>query len=245
MNDFLLPNWPAPATVRAAVTTRLGGVSARPYDSFNLATHVEDDPRAVAVNRARLREALGLPAEPCWLNQIHGTGIVDAAAAAPGCEADGAFATVSGVVCVVMTADCLPVLLCDLRGRRVAAVHAGWRGLLDGVVEAAVARLERPGEGLMAWLGPAIGPAAFEVGDEVRDAFLADDPGCVGAFRPSPAGRWLADLYHLACRRLARIGIDEVYGGGLCTYRDAGRFYSYRRDGRTGRMASLIWLESR
>ena len=237
---FLTPDWPAPSNVRAAVTTRLGGVSAVPYDSFNLATHVEDDPRAVAENRARLREVL--PAEPLWLNQIHGTGIVDAATAEPGSDADGAFATSSGVVCAVMTADCLPVLLCDRAGTRVAAAHAGWRGLVGGVVEAAAARLERPGGELLAWLGPAIGAEAFEVGEEVRAEFLADDRGAEAAFFPSPSGRWMADIYHLARRRLARVGVDAVYGGGLCTVRDPARFYSYRRDGRTGRMASLIWL---
>ena len=241
-DDFLLPDWPAPANVRAVVTTRRGGVSPPPYDTFNLATHVEDDPRAVAANRARLIEALALPAEPLWLNQIHGTGVVDAASAAQGGDADGAFATAPGVVCAVMTADCLPVLLCDRSGTRVAAAHAGWRGLLGGVVEAAAAALDRPAHELLAWLGPAIGPDAFEVGEEVRAAFLADDPGAGAAFRPSPAGRWLADIYALARRRLARMGVTSVHGGGLCTLNDAERFYSYRRDGRTGRMASLIWL---
>ena len=242
-DPFLLPDWPAPANVRAVVTTRLGGVSETPYASLNLATHVEDDPRRVAVNRARLREALALPSEPRWLNQIHGAGVVDAAKAESGVDADAVFATTPGVVCAVMTADCLPVLLCDRAGTRVAAAHAGWRGLLGGVVEATVDALEAPPERLFAWLGPAIGPEAFEVGDEVRDAFLADDSGAVDAFRPSPAGRWLADIYHLARRRLGRIGLQAVHGGGLCTYRDAERFYSYRRDGRTGRMASLIWLK--
>ena len=242
-DDFIIPDWPAPANVHAAVTTRRGGVSAPPYDSFNLATHVEDDPAAVAANRARLRDALELPAEPLWLNQVHGTGVVDAAVAEQGNDADGAFATAPGAVCAVMTADCLPVLLCDRAGTRVAAAHAGWRGLLNGVVEAAVEALDSPPAELLAWLGPAIGPDAFEVGEEVRDAFLKDDPGAEEAFRPSPAGRWLADIYRLARRRLVRMGLSAVHGGGLCTFSDAERFYSYRRDGRTGRMASLIWLE--
>ena len=242
-DDFLIPDWPAPANVRAVVTTRRGGGSVPPYDTFNLATHVEDDPQAVAANRSRLRDVLELPSEPLWLNQVHGTGVVDAAVAGQGSDADGAFATAPGAICAVMTADCLPVLLCDRAGLRVAAAHAGWRGLLNGVVEAAVEALDTPPEELLAWLGPAIGPDAFEVGGEVRDAFLSDDPGAAGAFRPSPAGRWLADIYLLARRRLARVGLSAVHGGGFCTFSDVERFYSYRRDGRTGRMASLIWLE--
>lgn len=240
--NFILPAWPAPPQVRACTTTRSGGVSVGPYASLNLAAHVGDVPAAVTENRTRLHRALSLPAEPRWLNQVHGTAV---AVAGEGCggEADASVATQPGAVCAVLTADCLPLLLCDRAGTVVAAVHAGWRGLLAGVIEATVARLERPASELLVWLGPAIGPAAFEVGAEVRAAFLATDGGAAeGAFRPSPAGRWLADLYALARLRLWRLGIGAVYGGDLCTFSDSARFYSYRRDGVTGRMASLIWL---
>lgn len=242
--EVIHADWPAPARVHACATTRLGGVSTGPYASLNLAGHVGDEPAAVAANRRLLREALRLPAEPLWLEQVHGTAVVDATQAAAECRADASIAVQPGVVCVVMTADCLPLLLCDKAGSRVAAVHAGWRGLESGVIEATVKRLGvAPGE-LLVWLGPAIGPEAFEVGDEVRAAFVAHDLAAAAAFKPSPAGRWLADLYTLAHQRLAGCGVQAVYGGGLCTYSDAARFYSYRRDGATGRMASLIWCES-
>ncbi len=235
--ELITPDWPAPTGVWALTTTRLGGVSPAPYDSLNLGDHVGDAPQAVAENRRILREVL--PSEPRWLSQVHGCSVADAGESGP-CEADAAIALEPGRVCAVLTADCLPVLLCDKAGTRVAAVHAGWRGLADGVLEATVARMA--GDELMAWLGPAIGPDAFEVGDEVREAFLERDPGAEAAFQPSPQGRWLADLYTLARRRLAAAGVGAVYGGGLCTYTDSERFYSYRRDGVTGRIASLIWL---
>jgi hypothetical protein len=240
---FITPDWPAPANVRACVTTRAGGVSRPPYASFNLAAHVGDDPQAVASNRARLRAELALPGEPAWLTQVHGVGVVDAAAeAADRPQADGAFATVPGAVCAVLTADCLPVLLCDRDGTRVAALHAGWRGLSSGVIEAGVRALDVAGGELLAWLGPAIGPLAFEVGAEVRAAFVAGDPAAASAFQPDRSGKFLADIYLLARQRLAGLGVTAVYGGGLCTVADRDRFYSYRRDGVTGRMASLIWL---
>ncbi len=241
---LILPRWPAPARVRAASTTRAGGVSEEAFQGLNLGDHVGDSPAHVAANRRALAEVLGLPAGPPWLDQVHGATV--AAAEAMGrapVEADAIRALEPGQVCAVLTADCLPVLLCDDAGTRVAAAHAGWRGLAAGVLEATVAALELPPAGLMAWLGPAIGPADFEVGGEVREAFLARDPGCAGAFRPSPAGRWLADLYLLARRRLETAGVGRVYGGGWSTFADPRRFYSYRRDGRTGRMATLIWLE--
>jgi YfiH family protein len=241
--EFIRPEWPAPPRVKACVTTRRGGVSDSPYDSFNLAEHVGDTASAVAANRRRLHEALALPTEPRWLAQVHGTTVLPAASAGPGCEADASFTTRPGVVCAVLTADCLPVLLCDRGGGVIAVAHAGWRGLAAGVLEASVAALGLPGESLLAWLGPAIGPGAFEVGDEVREAFMALEPSAQAAFRPSPSGRWLADLYALARQRLAMCGVHAVYGGDYCTYTDAARFYSYRRDGRTGRMATLMWLE--
>jgi YfiH family protein len=240
--EFITPAWPAPERVRAAVTTRGGGVSLPPYDSLNLGDHVGDDPAAVAENRRRLIEELGLPAEPHWLNQVHGTCALDAAMLGTGCEADAAHAALPGVVCAVLTADCLPVLLCNSNGTQVAAVHAGWRGLLNGVIEQCIAGMGGEGE-LLAWLGPAIGPHAFEVGEEVRAAFVGANPAAEAAFAPSAGGRWLADIYTLARQRLHRAGVDAIYGGEHCTFSEPERFYSYRRDGRTGRMASLIWFE--
>jgi YfiH family protein len=240
--ELIIPDWPAPARVRAVCTTRDGGVSVAPYASLNLGDHVGDDPVAVSENRARLRRELRLEADPCWLSQVHGTCTVDAAAVEGRCEADASFATAPGRVCAVLTADCLPVLFCDRAGTRVAAAHAGWRGLAGGVLEEAVARLGVPPGELLAWLGPAIGPNAFEVGAEVREVFLANDPAAARAFLPSPGGRWMADLYALARLRLARVGLTAVYGGDLCTWSDPRRFYSYRREGRTGRQASLVWL---
>lgn len=240
---WLVPEWPAPSAVRACVTTRAGGVSEGPYASLNLAEHVGDVPDHVAENRRRLIAALHLPAMPLWLGQVHGTAAVNAVTAKPGCEGDASHADRPGAVCAALTADCLPVLLCDTGGKRVAAVHAGWRGLLGGVIENAVLALHRPGSQLLAWLGPAIGPRAFEVGEEVRAAFIAEDPAAAAEFAPSPAGRWLADIYGLARRRLARVHVEAIYGGHWCTVSDAARFYSYRRDGVTGRMASLIWLD--
>jgi len=241
--EFILPDWPAPPNVRACVTTRTGGVGCAPFDSLNLGDHVGDDPAAVRENRRRLHAVL--PAEPCWLQQVHGTRCIDVASAMPGDTADAAFAHAPGAVCAVLTADCLPVLFCDEAGTRVAAAHAGWRGLLAGVLENTVAALAVPGERLMAWLGPAIGPQAFEVGGEVRDAFVAREPVAAAAFVARSDGKWLCDLYRLARQRLAAQGIRRVAGGDFCTLRDPGRFFSYRRDGTTGRMASLVWLEAR
>lgn len=242
MLEVIRPDWPAPANVHAAVTTRQGGVSLPPFDTLNLGDHVGDDPAAVAENRRLVSESLHLTTEPRWLSQVHGTATVDAAVCETGCEADASHTDQPGVVCAVMTADCLPVLFCDTSGRHVAVAHAGWRGLLNGVIEMAISNMNAEGE-ILAWLGPAIGPEAFEVGDEVRDAFLAVDGGAANAFIPSPNGRWLADIYTLAQRRLQHSGVGGIYGGGFCTFTDTQRFYSYRRDGRTGRMASLIWLE--
>lgn len=240
---WIVPDWPAPARVRALLTTRSGGVSPAPYASLNLGDHVGDEARNVAENRARV--AACLPAAPRWLNQVHGTTVLelglDAVSQLPP-EADAALARESGQVCAVMTADCLPVLLCDQAGTVVAAAHAGWRGLHGGVLERTVAAMARPGGQLLAYLGPAIGPESFEVGDEVRALFVADGAEAQAAFKPLRPGKWLANIYLLAHQRLARLGIHAVYGGGFCTVREAERFFSYRRDGATGRMASLIWL---
>ncbi len=238
--DCVIPDWPAPPGVRALTTTRAGGFSRPPYGSFNLADHVGDAADSVARNRALLRERFGVPAEPVWLSQVHGSRVVEAGTPA---RADAAYSCRPQVVCAVLTADCLPVLFCDRAGTCVAAAHAGWRGLAGGVLEATVEALPAGAADLMAWLGPAIGPESFEVGDEVREAFIGVDPVAARAFRPTSAERWYADLYLLARQRLSAAGVGEVFGGGHCTFRDEARFYSYRRDGVTGRMASLIWLQ--
>lgn len=243
-DNFIWPDWPAPASVRAVCSTRVGGVSQTPYESLNLGDHVGDAAGAVVSNRSALRRALQLPAEPCWLEQVHGSCAVDVAVQTLPCQADAAYTDQAGVVCAVLTADCLPLLLCDRAGTRVAAVHAGWRGLAGGVIERAVESFTVPGSELLAWLGPAIGPRAFEVGDEVRAEFIAHDAAAVSAFNAARAGHWYADLYLLARQRLATRAVSAVYGGEHCTYTDAQRFFSYRRDGSTGRMASLIWLET-
>jgi YfiH family protein len=242
--SFIRPDWPAPANVHAVVTTRTGGVSRAPYDSFNLAAHVGDDPDAVRANRARLRESLYLPGEPVWLRQVHGIAVIDASKTGAEPEADGAFAARPGAVCAALTADCLPVFLCDRSGTCVAVLHAGWRGLVAGVIEQGVTALGVPGSELLAWLGPAIGPQAFEVGPEVRDAFVRHDPRAMHAFRAGQGSRYFADIYQLARLRLAHLGVGAVSGGDFCTVMDRARFYSYRRDGVCGRMASLIWLDA-
>jgi YfiH family protein len=240
--EFIRPDWPAPAHVRALTTTRVGGFSTGRYESLNLGDHVGDDPQAVARNRARLCAALNIP-EPSWLRQVHGTDVVEATFGEPGGVADGAYTEMVGTVCAVLTADCLPVFLCDREGSKVAVVHAGWRGLAAGVIEAGVLALRTPGEELLAWLGPGIGPDAYEVGDDVREAFVGHEPEAAQAFRGNGEGKWLADMYVLARRRLQAMGVGAVSGGERCTVRERERFYSYRRDGATGRMASLIWIE--
>ena len=238
--EFILPQWPAPLNVCVLVTTRLGGVSAAPWDSLNLGDHVGDEPAHVTANRSRLR--FHLPSDPVWLRQVHGRRCIDATVAADN-EADAAFARQVGTVCAVLTADCLPILLCDRRGSVVAAAHAGWRGLAAGVIESAITAMAEPGGNLIAWLGPAIGPDNFEVGDEVRTTFVDHSPAAAIAFRPCASGKWLCDLYGLARLRLTALGVTQIHGGDLCTHADARRFYSYRRDGACGRMASLIWLK--
>lgn len=240
---LIRPDWPAPAAVNAAVTTRLGGVSLGPYRSLNLGSHVGDAPANVAENRLRLRTVLQLPAEPRWLTQVHGTAVLEAGEAKPGATADASWTDRPGVVCAVLTADCLPVLFCDDGGQVVAAAHAGWRGLVGGVLEATVAALPVAPGCLLAWLGPAIGPGAFEVGDEVRAAFMQAAPSDQIFFRPSAEpGKWLADLYGLARRRLRDAGVARCHGGEHCTVGEPETFFSFRRDGVCGRMAALIWL---
>jgi len=243
--DWIVPDWPAPANVRALITTRRGGpgggASRGVYAGLNLGDRVGDEAAAVAQNRALLRGHL--PGEPVWLRQVHGTRVVEAVPGSAGEEADAAVAREPGRVCAVLTADCLPVLLADDAGTVVAVAHAGWRGLAAGVIESAVRAIGASPPSLLAYLGPAIGGAAYEVGADVRDAFLTQDAGAEGAFVARGNGKYLADLYRLARERLTRLGCTRVYGGRLCTYSEPARFYSFRRDGVTGRMASLIWIE--
>ena len=242
LSTFIFPDWPAPLPVHAASTTRRGGVSSPPHDSLNLGYHSKDDADKVTENRRRLGHALDLPKEPVWLRQVHGRSVIEADQVSALTEADASFSRQAGIVCVVMTADCLPVLLCNRAGTCVAAVHAGWRGLARGVIGATVERMECAPEDLMAWLGPAIGADVFEVGEEVYGAFLELDEGNAVCFRASPRGRWLADIYELARRQLRALGIMALFGGGWCTLTESDKFFSYRRDGSSGRMASLIWL---
>jgi hypothetical protein len=243
MISTLRPSWPAATNVRALVTTRQGGCSDKPFDSLNLADHVGDDPACVAHNRDLLEIECRLPGTPFWLDQVHGCSVVCPQNAEPGSPADAVYSDESGVVCAVLTADCLPLLIADRRGREVCAVHAGWRGMVAGVIENALRSFRSPTEELMVWLGPAIGPAAFEVGDEVRDAFIDDRKQDDRLFTPSRPGHWLADIYGLARLRLDDAGVGFVCGGEYCTLTQDALFYSYRRDGVTGRMAAMIWLE--
>jgi YfiH family protein len=239
--DWLIPDWPAPAGIKACVTTRSGGVSVAPFDSFNLGDHVDDDPDAVAQNRSTLTTALNI--QPAWLKQVHGINVVEASAAHV-MQADASWSNTPGIACTIMTADCLPALFCNRQGTQVAAAHAGWRGLAAGVLEAAVHSFTDAPADILVWLGPAIGPQAFEVGLEVREAFMAPHPETAEAFVPSVNdGKFMADIYQLARLRLAAHGVTAVYGGGLSTYNDE-RFFSYRRGARTGRFASLVWIES-
>jgi YfiH family protein len=242
MSAILPAQWPAPPQVRALQTTRLGGVSRGVYAQFNLGTRSGDDLRDVEANRRRLSEDHGVPDAIGWLHQVHGTRVLQLPHSVDSGCADAAWTEQPGAVCAVLTADCLPVLLCDVDGRCVAAAHAGWRGLCGGVLEQAVAALPAPPSRLMAWMGAAIGPEAFEVGPEVRERFIAQDPQAATAFAAGHGDRWWCDLYALARQRLQRAGVTQIYGGGLCTYSDAFNWYSYRRDGDCGRMASLIWI---
>jgi YfiH family protein len=240
---WLEPDWPAPASIRVLSTLRHGGVSTGPFASLNLARHVGDDDAAVRENRRRLAERAALPAEPLWLEQVHGREVIRHDDAAAGrFRADASVAFASGQVCAVMTADCLPVVFADRTATRIAVSHAGWRGLAGGVLEATIDALAVPPDELLAWLGPAISQPAFEVGSEVRDAFLALSPEFAEGFAANARSRYQADLYVLARLALARAGVTRVHGGGWCTVRDADRFFSFRRDGTTGRMATLAWL---
>jgi len=239
--NWISPDWPAPANIHALTTLRYGGVSEGDYTSFNLAAHVDDNAQHVLANRHLLRIALSLVNEPKWLKQTHTTEIVRADQLQALVEADASYTREKQCACVVLTADCLPILLCDTQGDAIAAIHGGWRGLLEGILENSLAKL--PKSGLMAWLGPAIGSQCFEVGAEVRTAFLAKDAMFSVAFFLQKNQKYLADIYLIARLILNKAGVDEIYGGQFCTVTDTDRFFSYRRDGQTGRMATLIWKD--
>ncbi|MEI2606437.1 purine nucleoside phosphorylase YfiH [Erwinia aphidicola] len=240
--SLIVPNWSVPVNVRACSSTRMGGVSQAPWNSLNLGDHVGDDPEHVRVNRQRLLELGDLPSMPQWLEQVHGTDVLPLSWHTPASlRPDAAYTRTPGVVCAVMTADCLPVLFCSQDGQEVAAAHAGWRGLCNGVLEETLSAFSAPPAEISVWLGPAIGPDAFEVGPEVREAFIAQNPGDSAAFRPK-GEKFYADLWLLAKQRLQGCGVRQVWGGGQCTHTQAEQFFSFRRDGVTGRMASLIWL---
>jgi polyphenol oxidase len=253
VNPWFEADWPAPKGVRVLSTLRDGsgpdgagaggGVSKAPYARLNLGDHVGDDPVAVAENRRQLRSSAELPGEPAWLAQVHGITVADLDVEGPHGPADAAITRRLGRVCAILTADCLPIVFATDTGDAVAAAHAGWRGLAAGVIGATVRAMGSPAERLMAWLGPAIGPGHFEVGSEVREAFLKGDSGAGEAFQPNTRGRFMADLAMLARRQLVRLGVTRIYGGGECTYTRADRYFSHRRDGLTGRQATLIWRE--
>jgi YfiH family protein len=240
--DWIVPDWPAPPNVRAFITTRAGGVSRGPYAGLNLGRSTGDDDDAIDANRAVVRAAL--PDDPRWLHQVHGARVVAAESIVNRPQADASFARERGTVCAIQVADCMPVLFADTGGAVVAAAHAGWRGLAAGVLENTIGAMRECGAhatDVVAYLGPAIGPDAFEVGDDVYEAFTRRERSSAAAFRRKPDGKWLADLFMLARASLERSGVTKIYGGGLCTYSDPERFYSYRRDKVTGRMASFIW----
>lgn len=239
---YITPEWPVPAHVRSAFTLRTGGVSRAPFNALNTAQHVGDDPAAVQENRRRVREVLSVPAEPVWLEQVHGVGVADLDKGLPTGPADAAVTRTPGRVCVIQVADCMPVLFASQSGDVVGAAHAGWRGLAHGVLESTVRAMNVAPSQVVAWLGPAIGPAHFEVGDEVRAAFMDRDAQASEAFTINARGRWQCDLYMLARQRLRALGVQHISGGGWCTYADADRFFSFRRERTCGRMAALIWI---
>lgn len=243
--DTLKPNWAAPANIHAFTTLRQGGVSQAPYDSFNLGDHVGDDKNSVKTNRTLLVEQFHLPQFPLFLNQTHSTRVIRLPYDGNNLDADAVYTNQPNQVCLVMTADCLPVLFTNQQGTEVAAAHAGWRGLCDGVLEQTIQQFQAEPQEIIAWLGPAIGPKSFQVGEEVRQQFIAQDPNAAQAFVPDPSeqGKYLADIYHLARLRLSRLGITQITGGEHCTYLEKSAFFSYRREAQTGRMASVIWFE--
>ena len=243
--NAIYPNWQAPKNIKALTTVRSGGVSLPPFDSFNLGDHVCDDPKAVQQNRSLLVDKFDLPHQPFFLIQTHSTKVIELPFTGSNGEADAVYTQQANQVCLVMTADCLPVLFFNKEGTEVAAAHAGWRGLCDGILEETVAKFKCPTSDIIAWLGPAIGPTAFQVGEEIIEQFCAFDSNAKLAFTPdlTTSGKFLGNLYQLATQRLNKLGITEISGGGHCTYTEQDKFFSYRRDKKTGRMASLIWIE--
>lgn len=241
MLEFIRADWPAPDNIIAGTSTRVGGVSQGCWSSLNLASHVEDNPEHVDENRRRLYEFLDLPSEPVWLEQVHGCDVIRAESVNETCRSDASVTAKPGVVCAVLTADCLPLLVCDRNGKQVAAIHAGWRGLASGIIEQTIRAMEAEPRDMLVWLGPAIGPGNFEVGDDVYHRFTVLNDSAVSAFTRR-GDRWLCDLYKLARLRLQAIGVSNIFGGGFCTYDEVERFYSYRRDGITGRMVNLVWI---
>lgn len=242
---MLTPNWPAPLNVKAVSTTRQGGFSQAPFDSMNVGTHVGDDASVVKKNRDQLKQLIHLPNSPLWLTQVHGTDVIHTSSWKKSSQADAIYSDQPNQVCAIMTADCLPVLFTDRQGKQVAAAHAGWRGLLNGVLENTVSQFTGAREDILVWLGPAIGPSQFEVGQEVYAAFTAYSQDAKQAFKVSDQTHYLADIYLLAKQRLSALGITQIYGGDFCTVTEKQRFFSYRRDGITGRMVSLIWIAAK
>jgi polyphenol oxidase len=240
------PEWAAPSNVQAAFTLRTGGVSVAPFDTLNVGMHVGDSPSAVAENRRIVREQLALPGEPAWLEQQHGTHVIDLdsepTGSGLGLRGDACITRARGRICVIQVADCMPVLFANRSGTAIAAAHAGWRGLAGGVLDATLRALACKPSEVSTWLGPAISQKHFEVGDEVRAAFVSRDASTAGAFIRNAAGRWQCDLYALARQQLTALGVSSVGGGSFCTFADPQRFFSYRRDGRCGRMAALLWM---
>jgi YfiH family protein len=242
---YLIPNWPAPINIKACFTMRMDGHSKPPYESFNIGNHVGDDEKAVAANRKQLITELKLPQTPFWLNQVHGTQVACADDIDSATTADAIYARKTNNPCVILTADCMPLFLCDRQGTIVALAHAGWRGLAAGVIENTITAMKIPGKNILAWMGPAMGPQKFEVGSEVREQFLATDPDATAAFMPLPNQKWLANIYLLAQQRLHNCGVTAISGGDHCTFTEKEKFFSYRRDGKqSGRMAALIWIEA-
>ncbi|BDM65672.1 laccase domain protein [Shewanella sp. NFH-SH190041] len=235
--------WAVPDNVGFAVSNREGGVSLPPFDSLNLGLHVDDNPEAVRENRRRVQHHFAMPAAPSWLDQVHSTKVVQLPLTAS-CQADASYTRCAGQVCVVMTADCLPVLLCNRQGTEVAAIHAGWRGLCQGIIENTLGHFSAPAEEIMALTGPAIGPTAFEVGPEVREAFMAYSPAAAQAFIPAAPGKYMANLEQLAVQRLNHAGVTDIHCTSLCTYTLSDKYFSYRKSPVTGRFASFIWLKS-
>lgn len=242
-NSIIIPDWPAPANIRALSTTRQGGVSQSPFDSFNLGGHVSDERHSVDQNRAQLTIQAQLPEPPRWLNQVHGHHVINSQDWQLDIKADAIFSHQKEHVCTIMTADCLPILLCNQQGDTVAAIHAGWRSLAAGIIEQTIRFFQCDPHSIMAWLGPAIGPKQFEVGHDVYDIFCSHFPQAAQAFEATDGSHYLCDIYHLAKQRLIEHGVTAIYGGDLCTVSDKQRFFSYRRDGKTGRMASMIWIQ--